>query len=174
MALDNYQLLHFSVRPRFKGTSGFRPFSKIQLCSSTPYAIVNIVFRAKVETPWVKHHRSEYREVYAADSMEIIEKYHDGIELNFNDDNKQVTFGNKNNLSFGDVYKKRFTFELNPIVNYIEKFDVYQYREYVEWNPITIGIFQQIELLDIGAGTGMIVDDNSFERCLQALDLFWH
>lgn len=177
-----YDILHFSVRPRFWGKSGFQPTGKDFL---SPYAQVNIVFRYTPDeengynSTWAKVNSSEYDCVYAANSIEDIEDYQNNIVMEFEEpendsDNGIVRFSSKNGKSYRDVFKKMYTSKSYTLLRYHEKFDVYQYREYLEWNPATIGILHHIELMRNNYGNSQYTNNSIFERCIEALDKFWH
>lgn len=177
-----YEILHFSVRPRFCGKSGFQPTKDT---FEVPYAIVNIVFRAmpdeddEMPNNWIKHSSSEYQEVWAAESIEAIEDYDNNTVTEFEpikDDELfgRVVFKHMDGRSYEDIFKKGYTRKPYTLIRHIEKFDVYRYGEYIEWNPATIGILQTIEQIKNNYSGSQFTDACLFERCMEALDKFWH
>jgi hypothetical protein len=72
--------------------------------------------------------------------------------------------------------KQRRGFALNSfhILNYIEKFDVFVYKDYVEDNPVTRAALSMLEGLKNGESPGSrFVSFSTFIRCIDTLNTFW-
>ncbi|MEY2973072.1 MAG: hypothetical protein RI886_849 [Pseudomonadota bacterium] len=72
--------------------------------------------------------------------------------------------------------KKRSGLALNPhhILQYIEKFDVFVFREYVEDNFITRAALSMLKDLEENKKTGSrFVPFSTFIRCVDTLNVFW-
>lgn len=167
------KILHFSVRPYFLGGNGIR----VQRGFSA-YAIFNIVFKCNGNNArnLAERESAEYRKVHVAESVEKIENYFDQLELVFHEKSEIEGLGKIEfkGIPREEVFKEMWMHEPNQLVSYIEKFDVYRYYQYIEWNQATMGLIQEIENIRNGTSRSMVADYHHFFNILKAIDLFWH
>lgn len=72
-----------------------------------------------------------------------------------------------------DVYVHGYETVFNPILTYIEKFDVFRFWGYFMDNPATQGITSTIYNLSKGINGTRTTDAHMFLTCLKTLDYFW-
>mgnify|MGYP001556568162 CR=1 FL=1 len=112
-------------------------------------------------------------------SPEEFNAYYDGLELVYGDEvlsdgSRSVTILSNYEKEPVEMYKS----VTNPLLNYIEKFDKYVYRGYIEKNHLTEGGIKMLEELIqtmnesydqsyVGQYTSDLL------RILSALDFFW-
>lgn len=57
---------------------------------------------------------------------------------------------------------------------YVEKTDVFIYRELVEWNAVTSGVIEELELIQQDKALTNSSYDCYLDYLIKALDLFWY
>lgn len=72
-----------------------------------------------------------------------------------------------------DVYISGYETIFNPILDYIEKFDVFRFHGYFMDCPSTQGICSTIYNLSKGINGCRVTDAHMFLTCLKTLDYFW-
>jgi hypothetical protein len=179
MDTKEIEILHLSARPNFKGGSGFQKYNGNLFDS--PYVSVNVVFRCHDEyaKQWAKKESEEYRKLFVTKSPELAEKYYSGLTTRFLKPEGDQLFGkmvfeNSDNIKHSDVYFEAYEHNAYTMLQYIEKFDVYTYKEHIEWGPAVSGLLQELENIRNGCSTSMNSDSGNFSRVIKALDLFWH
>lgn len=169
----NIDILHFSVRPNFLGGNGIRVQSGL-----SAYAIFNIVFRCNSENAkmYAEKYSAEYRKVFAAESKERIEEYYENLELVFKEKSDIEGLGKVEfkGIPREEVFKEMWIHETDQFISYIEKFDVYRYYQYIEWNQAIPGLIQELENIRNDNSRSMVADYCLFFNILKAIDIFWH
>lgn len=72
-----------------------------------------------------------------------------------------------------DVYVHGYETVFNPILTYIEKFDVFRFWGYFMDNSATQGITSTIYNLSKGINGTRVTDSHMLITCLRTLDYFW-
>lgn len=72
-----------------------------------------------------------------------------------------------------DVYISGYETVFNPILTYIDKFDVFRFYGYFMDCPATQGITSSIYNLSKGINGCRVTDGHMFLTCLKTLDYFW-
>lgn len=72
-----------------------------------------------------------------------------------------------------DVFITGYETVFNPILTYIEKFDVFRFWGYFMDTPATQGITSTIYNLSKGINGTRVTDSHMFLTCLRTLDYFW-
>lgn len=119
----------------------------------------NIVFRLTNEDAInrIKYYMKENEEIRVAPNLELMEKYYEGLHFVFekdeeeNDDGEKYTpldIRNKHGIKDEDVFiraHRRNMAPLHDFIQYHEKFDCYQMREYFQDTPVVRGIIQYLQ-----------------------------
>lgn len=163
----DFEILHFSYRPKIWKESGYG-------CCR-----VNLVFRAYEEYLF-EQCMKESKEWYKTDITTDIEKaedYLNNITIEFEEiENKKygnVIIGNKSGYKREDVFISGYEYRMNHLLKYNEKFDTFQFNEYVQMNPATKGIITYIEHIKVGICNSRFLDSFQLLASIRALDLFW-
>lgn len=64
----------------------------------------------------------------------------------------------------------------DPIIIYLEKFDIFQYHDYIMYNPVTLAILEEIILFKKTGKfgrTSRVTDASIFKSHIQALSTYW-
>lgn len=109
--------------------------------------------------------------------VEKYEEYIHGLDFDFvKIEGSEYLSLEKKNTS-GIDYKSLFVEGQEQVLStfliYREKFDVFQYRDYLQYNPSTVGILQHLEELKNGISNGITASSSQFYSCLKALNGFW-
>lgn len=123
------------------------------------YYIGNIVFRLTDEGAIgrMKYYLEENERVRVAQDLELMEKYYEDLDFVFDDSEEVEDDGekytplkilNKNGIKDEDVFiwaHRRNTTPLHDFIQYHEKFNCYQMREYFQDTPVVRGIIQYLQ-----------------------------
>lgn len=160
---NTFDIIHFSYR--------VRGILSKELESSME-AKVNIVFRIDKEDEYLKRRcdrlSSEFSQVTTISSIDDYKTYLSNLEQITN----LESWLNEND-EYGKIFTNHYTVNDNPLLTYIPKFDVYCFREWVDWCPATQGIIKEIEFLRKENNWSSCSSGCHFLRCLQSLDIFW-
>lgn len=167
----DFEILHFSYRYRISSESGYS------------WYILNLVFRAHEEifkNQCLKE-ASEWVKTEITTDIKKANTYLDNITINFDNDNcddndkslKLVTIGNKSPYKREEVFISGYEHHITPLLQYNEKFNVFQYKEYIQVNEATKGIISYIDSIKNGPLNSRFLDSCQFLCSIKALDLFW-
>jgi Golgi nucleoside diphosphatase len=171
MSTPEFEILHFSYRP--------------SICEKTGHSwyILNLVFRAYDEF-FIKQCLKESKEwtkievttdiIKAQDYLDklIIEFTDDKVEYNGEKAHKVIIDSNSE-YKRDEVFIDGYEYHMNPLLKYKEKFDIFQYREFIQINPATKGIISYIEDIKASPVNSRFLDFSQFLCSIKALDLFW-
>jgi hypothetical protein len=124
-------------------------------------------------------HHGEFEKVRVMNSPEEFNAYYDGLELVYGDEvlsdgSRSVTILSNYEKEPVEMYKA----VVNSLLNYIEKFDKYVYRGYIEKNPLTEGgikmLEELIQTMKESYDQNLVAQYSSdLLRILSAIDFFW-
>lgn len=174
-----FEIIHLSFRKKTSEATYGGPVN---------YYIANIVFRITEEYTKgrMDYIMQENERIRVAPSEELHNKYYE--DLHFSYDKKEeinvdgekfypVDIVNKHGLTDEDVFiwaYRRNMDPLNGFVNYIEKFDCYQMREYFQDNPVVRGIIQYLQDMKDGEpNPTRVVYSEQFLNTLENLCWWW-
>ena len=144
---------------------------------------VNLVFRAFEELDIVvcKNRSEEWSQSYLfeVEDAEEINNHYLNTRFVFEDE-EDVDWAEMSQMvvdpKFDISEKKRHGFALNPYhtLSYVEKFDVFVFREFVEDNVVTRAALSMLEDLRAGKKPGSrFLAFSTLMRCINTLDNFW-
>jgi hypothetical protein len=145
-----FEIIHLSFRKRESSSLYGGPVD---------YYVGNIVFRLTDPDAInrMKYYLEENEELRVAPDIELMEKYYEGLHFVFekdeevNDNGEKYTpldIRNKHGIKDEDVFiraHRRNMAPLHDFVQYHEKFDCYQMREYYQDTPVVRGIIQYLQ-----------------------------
>ena len=127
------------------------------------YYIGNIVFRLTDESAIgrMKYYLQENEELRVAPDLELMEKYYDNLHFVFDDEEveddgekyRPLHIRNKHGIKEDDVFIRAYRRNMTPLhdfIQYHEKFDCYQMREYFQDTPVVRGIIQYLQEMKNG------------------------
>lgn len=128
------------------------------------YYIGNIVFRLTDESAIgrMKYYMQENEELRVAPDLELMEKYYEGLHFVFENPEHAILtddipeeerytpldIRNKHGIKDEDVFICAYRRNMSPLhdfIQYHEKFDCYQMREYFQDTPVVRGIIQYLQ-----------------------------
>jgi hypothetical protein len=148
----------------------------------------NLVFRASGEfKDMCLRDTQKWKEVSVCIDTEKYDEYIDGIEFDFGDKETREPVGeyngepyypleikNNSGIDRDSLFVTGYTDNYSSFLTYIEKFDVFRFHEYIQYNPATVGILEFIDELKEGKSKyGICCDYNQFHSCLKSLEFFW-
>ena len=148
----------------------------------------NLVFRASGEfKEMCLQDTKKWKEMSVCIDTEKYDEYIDGTEFDFGDKETREPVGeyngepyypldikNNSGIDRDSLFVKGYTDNYASFLTYIEKFDVFRFHEYLQYNPGTIGILKFIDELKEGEKRyGICCDYNQFYACLKSLEFFW-
>jgi hypothetical protein len=105
------------------------------------------------------------------------DEYLRGVDFDFDKETEdkyiKVNLINNSGIDGESLFVEGYTQNFEDHIQYIEKFDVFWYRDYIQYNPTTIGILQHIDELKNGVCKGITAPYSQFYNCLRALHYFW-
>ena len=113
---------------------------------------------------------------------EKYDEYINGIEFDWNHNEEEyiegkpfipVKFKNNSGIDKNTLFVNGYLENISPFLVYHEKFDVFHFREYLQYHPATTGIIQMIEDLRNGRSYGIQASYSQFYSCLKSLEGFW-
>lgn len=181
-----FKILHHSYRTRW--ASGKKFAEKLgfeEEVEDWQYYIHNLVFRATDEfKEMCLLDTAQWRETRVCIDTKKYEEYLDGLKFNLDEDKVQVgewngepTYEwkpkNTSGIDRSSLFITGYTDNYSSFLTYNEKFDVFRFHEYLQYNPATTGILKFIDELKDGASYGITCDYNQFYSCLKSLEYFW-
>ena len=165
-----FEILHFSCRP------------KVSKDHDYSWYIVNIVFKAYDD--YLKslclEESKEWKTIQVTDDIEKAEKYFDGIRFEFEEETEEnkligskIHIHNDSGYEREDVFRKAYEYDMNTLLQYKEKFDVFCFRSYIEMNSATKGMISYLEEIKSGHINSRFVSSSQLIRTIKALELFW-
>jgi len=192
MEKDQFEILHHSYRMRW--ASGKKFAEKLHLSKDEgdefpdwQYFRHNLVFRASDEfKEMCLQDTQKWKQVSVCIDTEKYDEYIAGTEFDFGDEETREPIGEYNGQSYyplniknnsgidrDSLFIKGYTDNYSSFLTYIEKFDVFRFYEYLQYNPATIGILKFIDELKEGKSYGITCSYNQFYACLKSLEYFW-
>lgn len=180
--MTNFEILHHSYR--VKCSSGEK-LSDILEEEILPwkYYVYNLVFRASGELKEMcMNDTKKWKEGRVCIDTKKYDEYLNGIEFNWNHKDEidvegksyiPVTTINTSGIDKNSLFVNGYLENISPFLIYHEKFDVFQFREYLQHHPATTGIIQMIEELKNGNSYGIQASYCQFYSCLRSLENFW-
>lgn len=187
-----FDILHHSYR--LKWASGKKFAEKIGLdpddaeeCPDWQYYTHNLVFRASGDfKEMCLQDTQKWKEISVCIDTEKYDEYIDGIEFDFGDKETRKPIGeyngepyyplnmkNTSGIDRESLFVKGYTDNYSSFLTYNDKFDVFRFYEYLQYNPATTGILQFIDELKEGKSYGITCNYNQFYSCLKSLEFFW-
>lgn len=118
---------------------------------------------------------SDWVERLYVQDKELADRYLKDVEIRKDDDDADdwVPY-HKDGLNRDEIFIKGWEHQF-PHLIYIEKFDVFQFRDYIQDNPVTRGIITYIDNLKdrIVYGNKYIEPYSVFYACLNNLQYWW-
>jgi hypothetical protein len=185
--MKEFEILHLSHRLRWASGEKFSDMMHESLdvdgeeAEEIPdwqYYIFNLVFRAS----------GEFKDQCMLDTKiwkpgrvcldtEKYEEYLCGIEFDFVEEEgtkyHRVESKNTSGIDCDSLFVKGYEQVLSTFLRYHDKFDVFQYRDYLQYNPSTTGILLHLEELKNGIHKGITAEYSQFYGCLRSLENFW-
>jgi len=183
-----FEILHHSYRSRW--ASGEKFAQKLRMDDDIPdwqYYVHNLVFRASGEfREMCLQDTKKWKEISVCIDTKKYDEYIDGTEFDFGDKETREPVGeyngepyyplnikNNSGIDRDSLFVKGYTDNYCSFLTYIEKFDVFRFHEYLQYNPATIGILKFIDELKEGKSYGITCDYNQLYACLKSLEYFW-
>jgi hypothetical protein len=144
--------------------------------------LVNIIFTLDVENAFNEvfvQKTKEYTKVKVMDSEEDYRNYHSLLDLSFEDRDENEGSPVKITSNYHKSPEEKVQYEDIPLLRYLDKFDKYVYREYVDKNPITLGAFKMLnqlkkDLMNEHEPHELYSYEYTLFKIIEALDLFWN
>lgn len=187
-----FEILHHSYRLRWASGQKFAeklhlPKEEADEFPDWQYYTYNLVFRASGEFKKIcLQETQKWKETSVCIDTEKYDEYIDGIEFDFGDKETREPVGeyngepyyplnmkNNSGIDRDSLFVKGHIENFSTFLIYIEKFDVFQFRDYLQYNPATIGILKFIDELKDGKSYGITCSYNQFYGCLKSLEFFW-
>lgn len=110
--------------------------------------------------------------VYVQDK-ELGDRYLNGVEM-YRDDVGNLIPHHKDGLTRDEIFIKGWEYQF-PHLIYIKNSDVFQFRDYIQDNPVTRGIISYIDNLKdkVVYGNKYIQPYSAFYACLNNLQYWW-
>lgn len=174
-----FEIIHLSFRKKLSESMYGGPVN---------YYCGNIVFRltdpnAKCRMDYCLEKNEELR---VAPDLELMEKYYEDLHFKFEDIDEEDENGNKfkkceilnkYGIEDEDVFIRAYRRNMTPLhdfVQYNEKFDCYQMREYFQDTPVTRGIMQYLQDMKDGKpNPSRTVYHEQFLNTLENLCWWW-
>jgi hypothetical protein len=87
---------------------------------------------------------------------------------------KLISFSTDPEYDISDRKRSGWAFNSFYVLQYIDKFDVFVYRDYVEDNSVTRAALSMLEdLKETGTSTSRFVPFSTLTRCIDTLNNFW-
>lgn len=183
-----FNILHFSYREKW--ASGKKFAERINLEGEHDefpdwnYYICNLVFRATDEfREMCLQDTAKWKETRVCIDIEKYDEYLNGVTHKFvqvegTSYNGEPLYEwetiNNSGIDKSGLFVTGYTDNYTSFLSYNEKFDVFRFHEYLQYNPATTGILKFIEELKEGDKKyGITCDYNQFYSCLKSLEYFW-
>ena len=176
---SGFEIIHLSFRKRLSENMYGGPVN---------YYIGNIVFRLTDPDAInrMKYYMEENEELRVAPNLELMEKYYEDLHFKFEDDDEEDENGNKYKkldivnrygIKDEDVFIRAYRRNMAPLhdfIQYNEKFDCYQMREYFQDTPVVRGIMQYLQDMKDGKpNPSRTVYHEQFINTLENLCWWW-
>jgi hypothetical protein len=178
-----FEIIHLSFRKKLSESMYGGPVN---------YYCGNIVFRLTDENAKgrMDYYMQENEELRVAPDLELMEKYYEGLHFVFDKDLKveveededgekytPLEIRNKHGIKDEDVFiraHRRNMAPLHDFIQYHEKFDCYQMREYFQDTPVVRGIIQYLQDMKDGKpNPSRTVYSEQFISTLENLCWWW-
>ena len=177
-----FEILHLSFRKKLSESMYGGPVN---------YYVGNIVFRLTDESAIsrMKYYLQENEELRVAPDEDLLNKYFEDLHFVFDDDEEEhevdgevekytpLNIVNKNGIKEEDVFiraHRRNTAPLHEFIEYNEKFNYYQMREYFQDTPVVRGIIQYLQDMKDGKpNPSRTVYHEQFLTTLENLCWWW-
>lgn len=147
--------------------------------------LVNIIFTLDVENAFNEvfvQKTKEYTKVKVMDSEEDYRNYHISKWYNIPsllDRDESEDSSVKITSNYHKSPEEKIQYEDIPLLRYLDKFDKYVYREYVDKNAITLGAFKMLnqlekELMNEHESHELYKYEYTLFKIIETLDLFWN
>jgi hypothetical protein len=148
----------------------------------------NLVFRASGEfKEMCLQDTKRWKESSVCIDIERYDQYIDGLDFDFGDEETREPVGeyngqkyypldikNNSGIDRDSLFVKGYTDNFSTFLSYNEKFDIFRFHEYLQYNPATIGILKFIDELKEGEKKyGICCDYNQFYAAMKSLEFFW-
>lgn len=159
-----FTILHHSAR--YKETT--------KQTSNWTFIDYNLVFTAQNSTFKKMCHElcSEWVEKIYVQDKNVAEKYFDGLETRRDENTGEWVSYNEEGLKRDDIFFRGWEHQFPHFV-YNEKFDTFQFRDYLQDNPVTRGIITYIDNLKDRIVYGHCEPFSAFYSCLNNLQYWW-
>ena len=177
-----FKIIHLSFRKKLSESMYGGPVN---------YYVGNIVFRLTDESAIsrMKYYLQENEELRVAPDEDLLNKYFEDLHFVFDDDEEEheidgevekytpLNIVNKNGIKDEDVFiraHRRNTAPLHEFIEYNEKFNYYQMREYFQDTPVVRGIIPYLhDMRDAKPNPSRTVYHEQFLTTLENLCWWW-
>ncbi len=180
-----FKILHHSYRLKWASGQKIAEILDEDEVPDWKYYVYNLVFRASgnLKEMCMKD-TQKWKEEKVCIDTEKYDEYIRGLSLNYGELTSEklneksysyypVEFENNSGIDRESLFVQGYLDNFSPFLIYIDKFDVFQFREYIQYNPATTGIIQFIEELKHECNYGITANYSQFYSCLKALEGFW-
>jgi hypothetical protein len=144
------------------------------------YIFYNFIFQPLNEElkDWCFEQCRYWRKSFFTTDIKLAQDYKESIEFVMDYSNTKfelpISVVNHSGLLFEDVFVEGYEEVFNPILNYIKKFNLFQFKGHFMNSPATKGIIQTIEDLSLGINASAVIESHElFKCCLQSLNYHW-
>lgn len=181
---NDFEILHHTYRVKWASGEKIAKILDEDTVPDWQYYVYNLVFRASNEfKPMCMNDTLNWKKGRVCIDTEKYDQYIDSLSFRCLKDQKiedekgnpyyEVKLESDMDIDPDTLYVKGHIENFSPFLVYIPKFDVFQFREYLQYNPATQGIIQFIEELKSGCNYGITANYSQFYSCLKALEGFW-
>lgn len=179
---SDFVILHHSYRLKWASGKNLSEILHEDGIDDWQYIVYNLVFRASNELKEMcLKDTQKWKEGRVCIDTEKYDEYIDSISIDWNYNETlingekcyPVTIKSSSNIDKSSLFVNGYIENFSPFLVYHEKFDVFQFKEYLQYNPATMGILKFIDELKNDCSYGIAANYSQFYSCLKALEGFW-
>lgn len=179
-----FEILHHSYRLRWASGKKLAEILSEEEINDWQYFTYNLVFRASGDLKdMCMEDSKKWKKGRVCIDPEKYDEYIFGLEFDFSRKESEVIdsrtcypvkFKNKSGIDKESLFVNGYLENFSPFLIYNEKFDVFQFREYFQYHPATVGTIKFIDEMKNGPTKyGITSESSQFYSCLKALEGFW-
>lgn len=180
---EDFEILHHSYRLKWASGQKIAEILDEDEIPDWQYYVYNLVFRATGEfKEMCIEDTKKWKKGQVCIDTKKYDDYIDGIEIDWNKEEKidvegksyiPVELKNRSGIDRDSLFVNGYIENISPLLVYREKFDVFHFREYLQYHPATTGIIQMIDDLKNRRSYGIQASYSQFYSSLKALEGFW-
>lgn len=180
--MTDFTILHHSYKLKWASGEKLAKILDEDEINDWQYYCYNLVFRASGELKEMcMEDTKKWKKGRVCIDTKKYDEYLNGLEINWNkkeeiiDGKSYYPIGFKNNsgIDRDSLFVSGYIENFSPFLVYREKFDVFQFREYLQYHPATTGIIQLIEDLKNGRSYGIQASSSQLYSAIKSLEGFW-